>query len=138
MSGTEGVHSFGVNGLALNADLSGAVQILNQATGGTPPTSLRSSSCLEGVGIYSTDASWTFQLPIYAEPGATGFTTLRPSVQAGQGGGGAEYLLDLDSTGSRRRPLLRPMPRAQLHLSRISSPRCTRTGRPRCSPTGSK
>jgi hypothetical protein len=86
--GTEGAHAFDVDGLTLNAGLAGDVQILNQNV--TTPLTAGDLWVLVGnTSVFSTDDDWTFQLPLFAEPGSTGFTTLSPAD---------EGVIDTDAT----------------------------------------
>jgi LPXTG-motif cell wall-anchored protein len=80
-SGTDGPHAFTADGLELNGDASGNVQILNQNVGTQPATAAAFIDLVGTMAVASDDDStWTLQIPMFAE-GTTPaeFTTLRPS-----------------------------------------------------------
>lgn len=97
VAGTDGAHTFDAWGLNFNTGAPGDIQILNQNVT-TPATAADLLNVLGEVDVYSVDANWVFQLPLFAEPGSTQFTTLRPSVENGVSGLGPNtYNLDLTS-----------------------------------------
>lgn len=78
ISGTQGSHDFTRDGLELNADLAGPVQILSPNIT-TPADAYALVALIDNFEVFSNDSNWTLQLPLFGDgPGETAFTTLRP------------------------------------------------------------
>lgn len=81
VTGTEGPHSFGIEGLQLNGDQSGNVQILNQNVGTQPTSAADLIDIVENFWIDSDDdTKWALQLAFFGEGASSSqFTTLYPN-----------------------------------------------------------
>lgn len=103
-AGTDGPHAFTIDGLELNGDASGDVQILNQNVGPQPADAVEFIGLVGTLAVASDDATkWTYQIPMFAE-GTTDsdFTTLRPNFTGNidSGNPGAETWVTSQAFGS--------------------------------------